>query len=475
MKYTNLCKEMNRLHLKLFAEYSVAYGEDAIVAELLSRLAENVMSNKMNAYECAETWGLVIIKLRDVEVLRVYERTVTSQNASDYVFSVNRYPNRFCDFNFLRSFYPNQAALLLSSKSTKEAVQKVIALNDADIKGDDLRIFFPTLSSLFRNREQSAFHYLYSIDSGLVTLAHIKDILKRNVTKPIPALQRPLFDAEVFSVIPRKIAMLLKEENESADELKKWADYIPDYELIMICGLENNDANADFFQTYRELQAGCTESNLSHFLELFLKRFDQFMVKHRLGSLITFNFEQNGAFRDVIRETASLLWDMKDSRRLAKNIMSVQSNDDLKQRINCFEEYKHVFPYLIDHFDEDVIRGLYEKEKVGLPSNFSFKDTPEFAEFIQSLDALALRVSDPKWEYYKQPYVQQSGGSVVPSVWFLSKEMEKSLPSEAARIMRAYENLANVIGDIKFKKLMMDMLDYVKLCWHTGPHTTRRT
>ena len=457
--------KLSMMHLEVMAKYFEARNEDPSVVDSLKHLAENVDNKTLSPYECAEAWGNVILKMKDIGELKYYADSLEKADLSFEISRLNKFPYKLFqkdneeNFNKLRELHQEKTLKLLSAKSAADALEKICALDLNLSTGWELCKYFENVGNF---SVDTTIGHIYHIlpysdsDNGKALLDHIKEIVKRTVTKCPPDLRVTLVDS--YCEIPTKIAKCLERENHSPDELQNWADFGTDYEMIIGSGLEMNVANEKYFEAYRNLKNDFSDDNLTYFLTLILEEPEQFSDKC-IASLLAFKCSSliHGS---ILSNILDALWKINDARKVATNIMALRKEDD-DPILDCMAYNGFNFSFLLNILDDVVLREICHKtfsSLVDLPDDFDFKHTTEFAEFVDSLKELILKISE--YGYRDKAFnelrkeVESEKAKFAPSIGFLKPELKRYFLQESQNIIEAYKKLAVVIGDIKIKTLM---------------------
>ena len=234
-----LPRALSSLFLQVLADYFDRLDEDATVVEALLHLADDVGPRKMSNYEYAANWGTVVMKVKNLDALTSLYDTKEKKGSMCAMSFFSYIPYDFFvrgDMNLLRDpTYQTSTTHLLSARSAKEALEKVREL-DLDMPNSEIiHNYFQAITLLFRFTNKTIFSiicpYFYGSDVKAI-LQHMKDIVNRNVVKPPPGICPHQFKEKYFLKVSQDIAKILKSENESDEELKKWAEFSAAYEKL---------------------------------------------------------------------------------------------------------------------------------------------------------------------------------------------------------------------------------------------------
>ena len=466
--YDQLHSKLSMIHMEVMTKYFEARNEDPSVVDSLNRLAKNVGNDKMSSYECAEAWGNVILKMKDIGELRSYADSLDKVKHRVDMPRFNKFPYKLFekenedDFSRLRELHHEKTLMLLSAKSGADALVKIDALDLELSTGKELEEFFTMVRSFFWDDVFILYYAICPHDNsanGKVLLDHIKEIAKREVIRSPSGLVIKNFDVQNYFKLPKDIARCLKQESISSDELEKWAKFGTDYEMIMGSGLEKNDVNEKYFEAYRKLKNAFTKDNLALFFELLLQNPEKFEDKEKIAILVGYNCD--GYSELVIISVVSTLWKINDAERIAANVMTLKNASD-NQIFNFLTYNGFKFPFFLNILDDDIVRELCHKQhdivNVELPNNFDFKHTPEFSEFVDSLKKLQAKFSEVVYsdgEFFKLSMdVAIALPKFAPSIGFLKPALKKYSPQEVTNVIKTYKKLAVVIKDAKIQTLM---------------------
>ena len=483
--YDQLHSKLSMMHLEIMAKYFEVCNEDSSVVDSLNSLAQNVGNNKMSSYECAEAWGKVILKMKNLEEIRHYADSLDKVKRSREISRFSKFPARLFEkgnlekLNKLRELHPDKALMLLSAKSTADALEKICALDLELSTGKELHEFFTIVNIFFWDYAFIPYLAICPYDdsaNGKILLDHIKEVVKREVVKPPPGLDVQSYNVQSYFNIPKDIADYVKRESPSSDELEKWTKFGADYEMIMGSGLEKNAANEKYFEAYRKLTSAFTKDNLNHFFELILKKPTELKDIEKVAILIGQNC--NGYSELVIRSVVKTLWKINDAERIAANIITLRNASDTQ--IFSFLMYNGFkFPFLLNIIDDDIVRELCHKQYdvvVDLPDNFEFKRTPEFNEFVGSLRKLQskfIELGHSDGEFFKlSTEVTITKPEFAPSIGFLKPELKSYFPQEFTNVIEAYKKLAFVIGDPEILIRMIAEVTYIEQASDNKPVET---
>ena len=245
------CKQLQKLLCRLFMEvltdYLDALNEDSRAVESLICLAEDVVSRKMSDYECAELWGTVIMKGKNINLLAGFFDNPKCSEAMVAMSALSHFP---CDLflynvsnlNILRNEHQGVTAELLSARSAREAL-KMLGELDLDIsRSDAVYDYFHSIGLLFRDRTKSIVGNICPFIHGAPgrpLLQHVKDIACRRATIYPTELYHSNVRAETFLEVMQKILNCLEDEKETTGELGKWTAFIAEYERLN-CGGTNS-------------------------------------------------------------------------------------------------------------------------------------------------------------------------------------------------------------------------------------------
>ena len=472
-----LHNKLTMMHLEVMAKYFEVRNEDPSVVDSLKLLANDVGNNKLSSYGCAEAWGKVILKMKDIGDIRCYADSIRKTKNSYYFSKISKFPNELFkksnedDLNKIRELHQEKTLMLLSAKSAADALEKICAL-DLELSTDkELHDYFETIAK-FTSDDYSGHIYRIcpysSSGTGRDALNHLKDVVKRRVTKPpFELYSHSSYMVGSYLSVPKIISFWLQEEKEPPEELQKWAVFETEYEVIMGLGLEKNVANEEYFESYRKLKNDFSKDNLTSFFNLLLKNPEEFERK-QIGKLLEAycRIVTESLFNDVVNS----LWKIKDGGRVAASIMALRNDVDSESlRFFSYNSFKYIFLLNLLN-DDDVVREICQNENtfivVELPGNFNFRLTPEFNEFVVSLKKLQLRFWNS--EFYEEAFTKLRGQVTseetmfAPSIGFLKPALKKYFPQESKDIIAAYRKLADVIGDTKIQSLMKAEVDKVE-------------
>ena len=157
----------------------------------------------------------------------------TMNEISPYIYmpyQLFMYNGEYSDIGLLRNAQ-DQTEMLLSARSVQEILKKVSDLELDVPKGEQLSRYFYSVACLYSKHSvlSCICPFCPGVDAKAV-LQHVKDIVNRNVTKALPEFSEAKY--KFFSKVSQEIAKDLKEENETDEELKKWADFNAAYEKL---------------------------------------------------------------------------------------------------------------------------------------------------------------------------------------------------------------------------------------------------
>ena len=468
-KFTDeeLHNKLTMMHLEIMAKYFEVRNEDPSVVDSLNLLAKNVGNDKLSSYECAEAWGNVILKTKDIGDIRSYAYSLEKTKKSHQFSYISKFPYRLFkknnedNFNKLRELHQEKTLMLLSAKSAADALEKICGLDLELSTGKELSEYFENVGNF--STTDTIYHMspgTYN-DNGKILLAHIKEVVKRTVTKRPTGLDYDTtrhYLLQSYFGVPKKIAECLKKEKHSPDELQKWAEFATNYEMMMGSGLENNAANEEYFKAYRKLKEDFSKVNLTSFFDILLKNPEEFKGKN-IAALILYNCATINEY--ILKDVVNALWEIKDGGKIAANIITLASVDD--RNILSFMIYHgYKFPFFLGLLDDDVLRKVcnlqYGTTPVDFPENFDFKHTAEFKEFVESLKALQVKFDghgfDDEAFNKLRSNVIMARPTFAPSIGFMEPGLKRYFPEESKKIIEAYKNLAAVISDTKFQARM---------------------
>ena len=461
--------KLSMLHLEVMAKYFEVRNEDPSVVDSLKLLANDVGNDKMSSYDCAEAWGKVILKVKDVGDIKSYADAIEKTKINHLFSRINKFPyelfkkNNEDKLSKLRELHQEKTLTLLSAKSAADALEKICSLDLELSTGRELHDYFENVGDFFNgNVFGNIFHicpYSASKDTGRAVLSHLKDVVKRTVTKrPSDLCSDELFVAKWFFRVPEKIAECLKKEKHSPDELQKWADFATNYEMIMGSGLENNAANEEYFKAYRKLKEDFTKDNLTPFLKLLLKTPEKFKDMP-IAALLAYICKDANEY--ILEDVVKALWKIDDSEKLAASIMALKKEGN-KPIFNFMSFNGFKFPFLLNILDDDVLREIcheqYFNVVVDLPENFDFKVTPEFNAFVDSLrnfqSEFSKRGHDDEAFNKLRMEMLMVEPKFAPSIGFFKPALKRYFLQESKDVIEAYKKLAAVIGDTAIQARM---------------------
>ena len=111
-----------------------------------------------------------------------------------------------------------------------------------------------------------------------------------------------------------------------------------------------------------------------------------------------------------------------------------------------------------------------------LTLDFNYKNEPAFRSFLDALTALLSTLSDPQWKHSDKAddlcrAIKKADswkiGEFAPSIGFLDLEydsylLKKYLSPEITALIKAYRELANVVGSFTVKPLMNAEADKIE-------------
>ena len=460
-----LNKELNVLHLNAMARYLKTHGEEESIVKALHSLADHVSGSKISSFECAKAWGNVIINVKDFYALDAYYQSIKDHTTS--VCTDNQFPNVLFDqsnekgLKMLRDEHKSKTAALLSAESTKDVLGKISVISFNNPRAENLNEYFRTVSLFFKDPNMRSLFsnlcpFTFPPVDGNELLSHLCCVVKKTVNTR-PQFGHSWDDLSKFVKIPYEIIRNLEAESEDPVEIAEWTKFATDYELIMASGLKNDVVNEAVFDSYRLLKKDFTEDNLKQFLDLILKNPVKLSLEFlNIGHLVASNCEHSPR---LICEIVSILWRLNDAGKVATNVMKIRNG----KCIPMFEELgmnSFRFPFLLNILDDDVVKRLCTSERVTNIPRFEFKKTDQFKNFVASLTALQSKLYNDQWEHYQntkyvrtqiRSYIGDNTNLFTPRIQFLtpswnSHEMQKYLSPEILNIVKAYRELADVIG-----------------------------